>query len=122
MTRADISIETDDFDTLGGRLSRARDAKNSSLAEVAELAGVEEKTLLAWECDRAEPRSNRLTMLAGILGISPSWLLYGRGASPQQETPATNLESIEDQLVDLKSELHRINNTIENIEGSLPRD
>ncbi len=70
MTVADLSVETNDFDTLGGRLSRARNAKNLSLAQVAELAGVEVKTFEAWECDRATPRSNRLTMLAGILGIT----------------------------------------------------
>lgn len=78
----DISVKTNDFDTLGGRLARARAVQESSLSEIAELVGVEKKTLEAWEHDRSVPRSNRLTMLAGILGTSPSWLLFGRGASP----------------------------------------
>ncbi len=119
MTVADISIKTNDFDTLGGRLSRARNAKNTSLAEVAELVGVEVKTLQAWECDRAEPRSNRLTMLAGILGISPSWLLFGRGTSPIQESTSTHLESTELQLDQLKFQRQKLNNAIESIEESL---
>lgn len=82
MATTDISMKTGDFDSLGGRLSRAREHHNVSLSEVAELVGVEDKTLQAWETDRCVPRSNRLTMLAGILGASPSWLLFGRGASP----------------------------------------
>jgi transcriptional regulator with XRE-family HTH domain len=119
MTLADISVETNDYDTLGGRLSRARDAKNSSLAQIAKLAGVEEKTLEAWECDRAAPRSNRLAMLAGILGISPSWLLFGRGYSPAQESTSADIEPIEHQLDHLKSQLHDISSAIESVEASL---
>ncbi len=119
MTAANITIETDDFDTLGGRLSVARDAKNISLAQVAGLAGVEAKTLDAWECDQAEPPSNRLGMLAGILGISPSWLLFGRGASPMQESTSIEVDSIELQLQDLKVQNRKMTKAIENIEGSL---
>ncbi len=82
MPSTDMTTKTGDFDTLGGRLSRARAFQNASLSDIAELVGVEEQTLEAWEHDRATPRSNRLTMLAGVLGASPSWLLFGRGASP----------------------------------------
>ena len=82
MPSTDMTTKTGDFDTLGGRLGRARASQNASLSDIAELVGVEEQTLEAWEHDRATPRSNRLTMLAGVLGTSPSWLLFGRGASP----------------------------------------
>lgn len=82
MPLTDMTVKTGDFDSLGGRLSRAREAQESSVSEVAELVGVEVKTLKAWESDRCAPRSNRLTMLAGILGTSPSWLLFGRGEAP----------------------------------------
>jgi hypothetical protein len=40
----------------------------------------------AWECDRDEPRGNRLAMMAGLLGISPSWLLAGHGNGPSEDT------------------------------------
>ena len=119
MAVADLSVVTDDFDTLGGRLSRARDAKKSSLTQVARLAGVEAKTLEAWENDRAVPRSNRLAMLAGILGISPSWLLIGRGASPAQESAPTDLGSIEFQLNQLKAQLQKVSTAVESVEESL---
>ena len=119
MTAANLSIKTDDFDTLGGRLSRAREAKNSSLAHIAELVGVEEKTLTAWESDRTVPRANRLTMLAGALGISVSWLLYGRGASPVEEAGSIDVESSRQQLDQLKFQQQKISSEILDIEESL---
>ena len=121
MNPIDISVETDDFDTVGGRLGRARDAMNLSVKEVAELVGVEEKTFNSWEGDQAEPRSNRLTMLAGILGVSPSWLLFGRGASPAQETTRDSLDAIKLQLENLKSHHQKISSVIDNIEDALGR-
>jgi transcriptional regulator with XRE-family HTH domain len=119
MTVAVLSIKTDDFDTLGGRLSRAREAKNASLAQISELVGVEAKTLKAWESDRTVPRSNRLTMLAGALGISVSWLLYGRGASPMEESDSNDVESTRLQLDQLKNQRQKISTEILDIEESL---
>jgi transcriptional regulator with XRE-family HTH domain len=119
MTVAVLSIKTDDFDTLGGRLSRAREAKNASLAQISELVGVEAKTLKAWESDRTVPRSNRLTMLAGALGISVSWLLYGRGASPMEEADSNDVESTRLQLDQLKNQRQKISTEILDIEESL---
>ena len=119
MTVADISVETNDFDTLGGRLSRAREAKNASLTEIAELVGVEVKTLEEWECDQAAPRSNRLTMLAGILGVSPSWLLFGRGTSPLQEFTPASTEAIEFELNRLRFQHKKIGAAIETAVESL---
>lgn len=72
-------------DTLGGRLSTARDASGLSLADVANRIGVKRDSLLAWEADRAEPRPSNLIDLAGILGVSPMWLMTGVGSGPIQE-------------------------------------
>lgn len=119
MAVADLSVATDDFDTLGGRLSRARDAKSLSLTQVAKLAGVDVRTLETWENDRAVPRSNRLAMLAGILGISPTWLLFGRGASPAQDCTHTDVDSIKLQLNQLKGQLQKVSTAVENVEESL---
>lgn len=60
---------------LGQRIVEARHAKGMSQAALARNLGVKTSTLAAWEHNRSEPRSNRLVMLAGILGVSPSWLL-----------------------------------------------
>lgn len=69
-------------DTLGGRISLARDAAEMSLEDAAAVVGVEPQTWSNWENDRSAPRANRLDMLAGVLGISIGWLLSGRGRGP----------------------------------------
>lgn len=71
-----------DNDTLGGRISLARDAVALSVEESAAVIGVEQTTWINWENDRSAPRSNRLDMLAGILRVSPCWLLSGQGHGP----------------------------------------
>lgn len=78
--RHDAALGIDD--TLGGRISLARDALDLSLEETARILGVEPETLRDWENDRSEPRANRITMLAGVLKVSLSWLLSGRGHGP----------------------------------------
>lgn len=65
--------------TLGDRLAAAREAAGLSQTQLATRLGVRQKTLSGWENDSAEPRANRLQMLAGMLGVSIMWLLTGRG-------------------------------------------
>lgn len=65
--------------TFGDRLTAAREAAGLSQRELAERLGVREKTVAAWENDMAEPRGNRVQMLAGMLGVSLMWLLTGEG-------------------------------------------
>ncbi len=119
MNDADITIKNNDFDTLGGRLSRARDAQNSSLIQVAKMAGVETRTLKSWESDRSAPRSNRLAMLAGILGTTPTWLLFGRGNSPLLAAQLPSAESVKLELDDLRAQHQNLGAQIENVEESL---
>ena len=59
----------DEGQTLGGRLQNARERQGLSISNVAKLSGVQKKTLMNWELDRSEPRSNRLIQLAGVLGV-----------------------------------------------------
>jgi transcriptional regulator with XRE-family HTH domain len=66
-------------DTLGGRMSLARDTLGLSVEDVALLLGVEAGTLRYWENDQAEPRGDRLSLLADVLQVSLSWLLTGFG-------------------------------------------
>jgi|ThiBio_1000_plan_1041568.scaffolds.fasta_scaffold00281_25 transcriptional regulator with XRE-family HTH domain len=73
-------------DTLGGRISLARGVKAISAKEAAQQLGVLPSSWNAWECDRDTPRVNRLTMMAGILGVSPTWLLTGHGNGPLDHT------------------------------------
>ncbi|MBO3760497.1 helix-turn-helix domain-containing protein [Ciceribacter sp. L1K22] len=93
-------------DTLGGRLSSARDAVGVSLADLANQLGVRHETLQAWEADRAEPRPSRLVNLAGILGVSPMWLMTGQGDGPVHGgNGELSIEAMQTQLLRMR-ELH----------------
>jgi transcriptional regulator with XRE-family HTH domain len=97
-----IYSEIPDTDTLGGRLSRARDAVGLSAAQLARRIGVQSSTIQAWESDRSQPRANRLSMLAGVLNVSLSWLLHGIGTAPSEEDEMELNESVALQLDRLK--------------------
>ncbi|RCS23015.1 XRE family transcriptional regulator [Phyllobacterium salinisoli] len=71
---------------MGGRISLAREAMQLSIAQAARRLGVKTSSWRAWETDSAAPRANRVAMMAGILGVSPSWLLMGRGPGPTEES------------------------------------
>ncbi|MBM1219634.1 helix-turn-helix transcriptional regulator [Ponticoccus sp. SC2-23] len=72
----------EDAATLGDRLSGAREAAGISRSALAQKLGVKPGTLRKWEDDLSEPRANRLQMLSGLLGVSLSWLMTGRGEGP----------------------------------------
>jgi len=93
---------TNDFDTLGGRIVRAREALNLDTQEASRRVGVTLETYENWEMDRDEPRANKLSMLAGCLSVSPTWLLYGRGKSPISE-------SVSEEIVNIREQLARVN-------------
>ncbi len=89
---------TNDFDTLGGRIVRAREALGLDEIEASTRVGVTLETYQNWETDRDEPRANKLSMLAMCLSVSPTWLLYGRGKSPISESVSEEVTNIREQL------------------------
>lgn len=111
------ALETSKTETIGGRISRSRDAMNLSTAQLARRLGVKSKTMNSWEADRSEPRANRLMMLAGVLSVSPTWLLDGSGDDPARLGSALHL--ITGQLEKLKQQQLQINETISAIEGEI---
>ncbi|WP_319633652.1 helix-turn-helix domain-containing protein [Pelagibius marinus] len=78
-------------------MGRAREAAGLSVAQAARRLGVKTATWQGWENDRSEPRSNKLTMIAGTLGVSPAWLLTGLGDGPT--------EGIDDEVQALRQEV-----------------
>jgi transcriptional regulator with XRE-family HTH domain len=68
-----------DVATFGDRLAGAREAAGLSQEDLAQRLGVRLTTLQNWEDDLAEPRGNRLQMLAGMLNVSLRWLLTAEG-------------------------------------------
>ncbi|PZU80382.1 MAG: transcriptional regulator [Shinella sp.] len=93
-------------DTLGGRLSAARDTAGISPDALADRLGVPCETLLEWEADRSEPLPTRLLNLAGILGVSPMWLMTGVGVGPDDHDRKLPLEAMRLQLAHL-DQLHQ---------------
>jgi HTH-type transcriptional regulator, cell division transcriptional repressor len=65
--------------TFGDRLAGARENATMTQKELASRLGVKLSTLRSWEDDLNEPRANKLQMVAGLLGVSLTWLLTGRG-------------------------------------------
>ena len=59
------------------RLIKARKDIDFNIADLSRHLGVNPKTIRDWDAARSEPRSNKLSMLAGLLGVSVGWLLAG---------------------------------------------
>lgn len=120
-TSSDIYFDTPDMDTIGGRLSRARDATGMTPAELARRIGVKTSTLNAWESDRSEPRANKLTMLAGVLNVSLSWLLYGVGSAPEENTGVELVNVVTGHLEKMKRLREETAQVISRLESELER-
>ena len=92
----DMAYFHDDMATFGDRLAAAREEQGLDQAQLARRLGIRLTTLAGWEEDRAEPRANKLQMLAGLLGVSITWLLSGQGEGPEAD------------LMELLAELRRV--------------
>jgi len=91
----DDNVKSEDrADTLGGRIVTAREAQNLTTSQLARRLGISSSTMRDWETDRSEPRSNRLITLAGVLNVSPSWLLMGMGERPMDTLSQTELQHL----------------------------
>ena len=89
--------------TFGDRIAAARDAIGMGEKDLARRMGISTRTLQAWEADTAEPRANKLQMLAGLLNVSIKWLLTGEGegiAAPEE--PGTAKRDIGELLAELR--------------------
>ena len=86
--------------TFGDRVAAAREAQGLSQKALAKKLGIGLKTLEGWENDVAEPRANKLQMLAGVLNVSLSWILTGDGQAPDDLVQEDQLD-----LKDLMTEM-----------------
>lgn len=113
-----------DVATFGDRLAGAREAAGLTQEQLAQRLGVRLTTLQAWEDDLAEPRGNRLQMLAGMLNVSLAWLLTAAGdgltAPPAPHRPLP--PGVEIALADLgrlRAEAAALANRVEAVERQL---
>jgi transcriptional regulator with XRE-family HTH domain len=106
-------------DTLGGRIVYAREAQELTTSQLARRMGVKTETLQGWESDRAEPRSNRLLTLAGMLGVSPTWLLTGAGEAPVETLTATEMMHIRESVVRMREQVLTLVDELEQLQQRL---
>lgn len=79
MNDADPDWFSEETSTFGDRVAGAREAMGMTQDDLSRQLGVKLKTVRAWEYDMAEPRSNKLMSLSGVLNVSIMWLLNGEG-------------------------------------------
>jgi len=100
MPKRTIFFDDNQDTTLGGRVFQAREAAGMTVAQVINRLGVRKATYMAWEADRSEPRANKLVALAGILNVSPTYLLSGLGrATPK---PPKHQQIIDELRLDIE--------------------
>jgi HTH-type transcriptional regulator, cell division transcriptional repressor len=108
--------------TFGDRITAAREAVGLSQEDLARRLGVKLKTIRAWEEDLAEPRANKLQMLAGLLNVSIRWLLTGEGegvAAPDEGHVPAEISALLVELRDVKTQLLRSADRVALIEKRL---
>ena len=87
----------------------AREASELSVTQVVKRLGVKATTYKAWEADRSEPRANKLVALAGILNVSPPYLLSGLGEQPNQtENSGKQISQLSAQVDQLELNLKTV--------------
>ncbi len=91
-----------DTATFGDRVAAAREASGMTQEQLSKRLGVKLRSLQQWEDDVAEPRANRLSMMAGLLNVSMVWLLTGEGdgLGPPDELPVS--ADMKQMLVDIR--------------------
>lgn len=110
-----------DTDTPGGRLFRARGALNLSLADLAERLTVSPDMLSDWERDRSEPEGDTLVRLAGLLGVTPKWLIAGIAEPSGVILSPSAVQGLLDELASAKALHAQTGKAIEALETSLRR-
>jgi transcriptional regulator with XRE-family HTH domain len=106
---------------IGRRLADARVAAGLSPRDLADHLGVKESTITKWESGERSPRGQRVSKLAGILGVSLSWILVGRGVEPTGHNHdavqlRAELRLARDRLDDVVSELAVIDKRLAEME------
>ena len=114
---------SDENATFGDRLADARQAVGMTQEDLARRLGVRLKTLDNWEHDLAEPRANRLSMMAGLLNVSLRWLLTGEGEGltpPEEAQPLpADAQAVLTELRQMRADLLRASERVGRLEKRL---
>lgn len=101
---------SDDAATFGDRVAAAREARGMTQDILAPRLGVALRTVERWENDIAEPRANKLQMLAGMLDVSMSWLLTGEGSGvvPGEDADHPDVSALRDEVAGVRAEFLKL--------------
>ncbi|WP_425092074.1 helix-turn-helix domain-containing protein [Tropicimonas sp. S265A] len=118
---ADVNWYSDDVATFGDRLATAREAAGLSQSQLSRRLGVKIATLRGWENDVAEPRANRVQMLAGMLNVSLGWLLSGDASEDgaPEAGPVGAGTGGTDPLFDVLTDLRMLRAELSRINGEM---
>ena len=109
--------------TFGDRLAAARENSNLSQNDLAKRLGVKNSTIKSWENDNSEPRANRLSMLAGLLNVSITWLISAEGsgveAPSKEDRSEDSLQEVLKELRVLRLNMLKSVEKIDNLEEKL---
>lgn len=100
---------------VGTRIAEARAAAGQTQEDIANRLGVKVSTIDKWERGAASPRSNRLASLAGVLGVSVSWLMVGYGNEP------TSTDDLDEMKVALGRVQAQLTDTLNEVEVLMAR-
>ena len=118
MTDAALDWYGPDTATFGDRVAAARDAAGMTQQQLAKRFGVKAATLKAWEDDISEPRANRLSMLAGLLNVSITWLINGEGEGVNSPEIVPEMSQ---EMSDLLLEIRTLKSTLKESSDRLGR-
>ena len=118
MTDAALDWYGPDTATFGDRVAAARDATSMTQQQLAKRLGIKLAPLKAWEGDLSEPRANRLSMLAGLLNVSITWLINGEGEGVDSPEVAPEISQ---ELSDLLLEMRTLKSTLKESSDRLGR-
>ena len=103
----------------GVRLTVARESTGLSKSDLARRMGCGTATVSAWEAGRSRPRTNKLVTLAGLISVSPTWLLSGLGDGPMTNSPETRMEALGNGITELRHLSSRIAEQVDDLEQRL---
>ena len=118
MTDAALDWYGPDTATFGDRVAAARDTAGMTQQQLAKRLGVKAATLKAWEDDISEPRANRLSMLAGLLNVSITWLINGEGEGVDSPEIVPEMSQ---EMSDLLLEIRTLKSTLKESSDRLGR-
>ncbi|MFQ6553113.1 helix-turn-helix domain-containing protein [Aestuariibius insulae] len=108
--------------TFGDRVAGAREAAGLDQQELAKRLGIKLSTLRNWEEDLNEPRANKLQMLSGLLGVSLTWLMTGKGDgldAPEQDAVGSDMKDVLIEMRQLKTVIDGASDQLSRLEKRL---